>query len=198
MKTIWIVLITLAASLLAVGLILFLSRPIHGKSVILLPPPTESPIMVHVTGAVNQPGVVSLPPNSRVQDAIQQAGGLQDQADTRSINLAGFLQDGQQIIIPSFAAEPTKPAIQQSDSSSRSNQIDLSSPTPTAQFPVNINTANQEELEALPEIGPVTAVKIIEYRELNGLFTTIEDIQKVNGIGPKTYEAIKDLIITGP
>ncbi len=198
MKTIWVVLITLAASLLAVGLILFLSRPIHGKPVILQPPPTESPILVHVAGAVKQPGVVSLPPNSRVQDAIQQAGGLQDGADTHSLNLAGFLQDGQQIFIPVFGEEPTKPAVQQLESSNRSNQIELTSPTPTAQFPININTANQEELEALPEIGPVTAAKIIEYRELNGLYATIEDIQKVNGIGPKTYEAIKDLIIIGP
>lgn len=198
MKTIWVVLITLAASLLAVGLILFLSRPIHGKSVILQPPPTESPIMVHIAGAVNQPGVVRLPPNSRVQDAIQQAGGLQDGADTQSINLAGFLQDGQQIFIPIFGEAPPEPTVKQNESSSRSNQIELNSPTPTAQFPVNINTANQEELEALPEIGPVTAAKIIEYRELNGLFATIEDIQKVKGIGPKTFEAIKDLIITGP
>jgi len=94
--------------------------------------------------------------------------------------------------------EPSEPTVKQNESSSRSNQIELISPTPTAQFPVNINTANQEELESLPEIDPVTAAKIIEYRELNGLFATIEDIQKVKGIGPKTYEAIKDLIIIGP
>jgi competence protein ComEA len=198
MKTTWVVLITLAASLLAVGLILYLSRPVRGKPVLLQPPPTYPPVLVHVTGAVVRPGVVSLPHNSRIQDAIQAAGGLRPDADTRAVNLAGFLQDGQQITIPVIGAEATQPAMAQPPSNSRSSSIESELDTPTAQFPININTASQEDLESLPEIGPKTAAKIIEYRTMNGAFTSIEDIQKVNGIGPKTYEAIKDLITVNP
>ncbi len=197
MKTVWLITITIAASLLAAGIILLLSRPIHGKAVVLQPPPTALPLLIHVTGAVGKPGVVSIPPNSRVQDAIQAAGGLLPEADAGALNLVAPLEDGQRLLIPFINQESDASSPQEQEpTSNRTTVIDIdsSSVTATAQWPININTATQEELESLPEIGPVTAAKIIEYRTLNGIFPTIEDIQKVKGIGPKTYEAIKDLI----
>ena len=108
------------------------------------------------------------------------------EAYSQTINLAAFLQDGTRVHVPH---QPT--AVPQ-DLPSRASGGGLL--TPDSSQPININTASQIELESLPQIGPVTAVKIIEYRETHGPFSTIEEIQNVSGIGPKTFEQIKDLI----
>jgi competence protein ComEA len=171
--------------LLAAGLIRLVSSPPRGEPVKLLPPPTAAPLMVHVAGAVAQPGVYTLPPESRVQDAIQAAGGALPEADLSTLNLAAFVQDGMRITVPT---PPPKPAAGES--------INPAQRTPTAitLYPININIATQAELESLPGIGPATAKAIIEYRDTNGLFTRIEDIMNVPDIGPKTFERIKELI----
>jgi competence protein ComEA len=113
---------------------------------------------------------------------------LVPEADTQALNLAAFLQDGEQISIP--AVQPTQPALEPPA---------RAAPLPTAQSGklININTATQAELESLPGIGPALAQQIIAYRKANGPFATIEDIIDVPGIGPKTFEKIKDLITTG-
>jgi len=193
MKPGWLVALILAGSLLAAGIILLLSRPLHGAPIILQPPlPTEtpSPLVVHITGAVSNPGVYALPPRSRMQDAIMAAGGLKRGADATLINLAAFVEDGQYLAIPYLTVEliyasPPAPMVLQP--ASRSATIDLDGP-------VDLNTASQEELETLPGVGPVIAQRIIEYRQTNGPFQTIEDIQKVQGIGPKTFEKMQTLI----
>lgn len=179
----WIII----AGLLGAGILVLANRPPSGDPITLLPPPTEAPLVVQVSGAVASPGVYSLPQGSRVQDAIRAAGGLLSAANPDSLNFAAALSDGQKIVVAETAA-PVEPG-------QRSESLDLSSqPIPAPGKLVNINTASQVQLEALPGIGPVLAADIIAYREANGPFLTPEDILKVPGIGPVKLEGIRDLI----
>jgi competence protein ComEA len=106
------------------------------------------------------------------------------EADAQMLNLAAPLQDGQRLWVPFIVIEDGQPQGGTPAVTAPDNSPGL----------VNINTADQAELESLPGIGPVTAQKIIAYREINGAFATIEDIQLVSGIGPATFDKIKDLI----
>jgi competence protein ComEA len=185
----------LICGLLAAGLILLVARQPSGQPVNLLPPPSPAPLIVHVDGAVAQPGVYTLPAGSRVQDAIQAAGGFLVDADEGSLNLAALLEDGSQIV--ALSRQPTPLPQPEPTAITRGEGIVLPTlarnPTPKDQK-ININTATQEELESLPMIGPVLAKQIIDYRTANGPFKKIEDIVDVPGIGPKTFEVIQDLI----
>ena len=175
--------------LLSAGLILLVSRPPRGKSVILRPPPTAVPLVVDIDGAVRFPGLVSLPANSRVRDAVQAAGGFREDANRDLINEAALVSDGDHIHVPVKGQEP-----QPVEGGGREVHL---YPTPTSViFPIDINSASQAMLEQLPGIGPVTAEKIIACRE-ESPFGTIEDIQKVPGIGPATFDKIKPLIMVG-
>ena len=154
-----------------------------------LPTPTPAPIRVHVSGAVRQPAVYELPPGSIVQDAMDAAGGPASEADLDSINLAVELHDQQQVYVPRQGeANPPLPVSGGEPSGGGQAAMAL----------VNINTATAAELETLPRIGPTMAQRILEYREANGLFETIEGLQNVAGIGPATFEGIKDMITVGP
>jgi len=168
------------------ALIWVVARNPSGEAVILRPVPTEKPIIVYITGAVPRAGVYALPQGARVQDAISAAGGFLAEAEKSQINLAALLEDGEKLDIP--YVEGASPV--------------LATPGPTIVAVttelININTASSTELEALPGIGPTTAQKIIAYREQNGPFINTEDIINVSGIGPGTYERIKDLITVGP
>ncbi|MEW5867794.1 MAG: ComEA family DNA-binding protein [Chloroflexota bacterium] len=186
MKDAWKIAFSVICSLLAAGLILLASGRPRGQPVSLLPPPTPAPLVVHVLGAVAQPGLYQLPAGSRVQDAIQAAGDLLPEADLSTVNLAALLQDGQRILVPT----PPPPTSTPDPNAPRGSKA----ATPVVIYPLNINTASQAELESLPEIGPATAQKIIEYRQTHGPFTSIEQIMEVENIGPKTFEQIKDLI----
>jgi competence protein ComEA len=138
---------------------------------------------VHVSGAVRQPDVYELPPGSIVKDAIEVAGGPADSADLDGVNLAVELHDQQQVYVPRQGEiVPMAPAVGGGG---------------VASGPVNINTATPAELETLPGIGPKTADTIVEYREANGPFRTIEDIMDVPGIGEGTFEKIKGGITVG-
>jgi competence protein ComEA len=186
----------LFCGLLAAGLILLVARQPSGAPVTLLPPPSPAPLVVHVNGAVAQPGVYMLPVGSRVQDAIDAAAGFAAEADTGSVNLAAVLEDGSMITV--LAQQPTdQPPLPEPTAITRGEAVSLPtatrSPTLKGQK-ININTATQEELESLPMIGPVLAKQIIDYRTANGPFKEIEDIVDVPGIGPKTFEVIQDLI----
>lgn len=179
----WKLILGVVIGILGAGGIWLASNPPRGNPVQLMPPPTPAPIQVYITGAVKVPGVYALPVNSRVQDAIQAAGGFTSDADEQETNLAAILEDGEKIRIPSLLPP------QESDS------IEDSNPIPT--LLVNINTATQEELEKLPGIGPSIANNIITYRKTEGSFLSIEEVQKVSGVGPAVYEDIKDLITVG-
>lgn len=185
MKIAWAVAYGVVVGLLAAGLLLLLNRRPGGTPILLQPPPTPAPIQVHVAGAVLQPGVYDLPAGSRAEDAVQAAGGFTLQADEHALNLAAFVQDGGRVYVPLVAsAEAEVPG------QTRSSILQV-------MFPIDINQATGTELEALPEIGPETARKILEYRQQHGAFQDIEEIMDVPGIGPLTFAAIKDLITIG-
>ena len=152
-------------------------------------------VVIHITGSVKNPGIVKLKEGSRIEDAIEAAGGLTENADITKVNLAYIVEDGTKIKIPSASEEDIGDEdIIDSKSGDNiiieENTVSSNNSTQT----ININKATEKEFETLPGIGPSLASKIIEYRNQNGKFGSIEDIKNVNGIGDNKYEKIKDLI----
>lgn len=152
-------------------------------------------IIVHITGAVKKCGIVKLKQGARIYDAIEMAEGSLEEADLSKVNLAYLLEDAQKIYIP-FKGEVTENDIQQEYITSNfgDNSIIIEDKNKGESGKVNINTANQTELETLPGIGTATAEKIIDYRNKNGKFNNIEDIRNVKGIGESKFENIKESI----
>jgi competence protein ComEA len=145
----------------------------------------EEKYVVHVAGLVAAPGVYELKPGSRVKDAIEAAGGALEGADLESLNLAQRIADGEKVLVSKIGmapalADPPAPG---------------ASPGTSGQK-VNLNTATQAELEALPGVGPVTAQRMLDFRKQKGRFSSVRDLLEVEGIGPKKYEAIKNLVTT--
>lgn len=183
-KLVALVLLGVISGLLGAGILFLVTTPPVGEAIQLLPAPTIPPLVVYVSGAVLTPGVYTLPPGSRVTDALEAAGGLAAQADPERLNLAQVLTDGQKIDVPEvIASNPAEPALGEV-----TRGIELTSGL------ININTASQEELESLPEIGPHLAEEIIKYREANGPFESVDELLEVSGIGETTLETIRDLI----
>jgi competence protein ComEA len=171
-------------SLLVIGIVLILlsifivargnpqvSAPIEITPITIAQPE----IFVDVTGAVNKPGVYTLTGKSRVIDAIKAAGDSAPGADLSTINLARVLTDGEQIYVDSTVVN--------------SNGVRVSKPVHSG--PININRATARQLDALDGIGPVIAQRIIDYRKINGSFLSIDDLQKVSGIGAAKFAQIK-------
>lgn len=154
----------------------------------------EENITVHIIGEVKYPGVVVLKEGSRVVDAIEAAGGETDDADLNSLNLAYMLNDGEKIYVPN----------KQETKDENKNYIEEGGGTNISQAgtdqnnskneKININTAGEDELMKITGIGESTAKKIIEYRNQNGRFKTIEDIKKIPGIGDSKYNNMKEKI----
>ena len=138
----------------------------------------EPEIFVDVTGAVNKPGVYTLSGKSRVIDAIKAAGDSAPGADLSTINLARVLNDGEQIYVDSLVMN--------------SSGQRVSKKTPSG--PININRATARQLDALDGIGPVIAARIVEYRKINGSFLSVDDLQKVSGIGAAKFAQIKSKV----
>ena len=141
-------------------------------------------ITVYVTGAVNKPGLVKVPEGARAADAVNACGGLLPTADSEKVNMAQTLKDGQQLKVPE-----KNPAV-------NGSQIERSNKSKSADIEekVNINTADEKALDTLPGIGPAMAKRIIEYRETEGAFQSIEDIKKIRGIGDAKFAKLKDKI----
>ena len=160
------------------------------------PATPPQPLAVHVKGAVARPGLYELPAGSRVDDALNMAGLLPD-ANTDIINLALTLSDGIEVVVPfrlegeetDWQAIANNAALPPANTAAASNANSA-----TASSAININTANLTALQSLSGIGPAKAQAIIDYREQHGPFAKIEDIKKVSGIGPSTYDTIKDHI----
>ena len=138
----------------------------------------EPEIFVDVTGAVNKPGVYTLTGKSRVIDAIKAAGDSAPGADLSTINLARVLNDGEQIYVDTLVMI--------------SSGQRVSKKTPSG--PININRATARQLDALDGIGPVIAARIVEYRKINGSFLSVDDLQKVSGIGAAKFAQIKSKV----
>lgn len=145
-----------------------------GQPVVVKPEKKEAParLLVYVAGAVNSPGVYEIPGGGRVFEAVKAAGGTIPYADVSSLDMAGALSDGMRIYVP----------------------LDITAKESAGRSLVNINTATREELSTLPGIGPVTADKIIDWRDDHGGFTEREDIMKVPSIGEGKYEKIENKI----
>lgn len=187
----------------------------------------DGTVVVHVTGAVHRPSVVTLSAGTRVQDAVEEAGGLKEQADAEAINLARVLKDGEQIHIPARGEEPETSRADDAGTASNAGGSSSASPggdpggaassrgagsggaednaagdpgsgsaDPNPGAKVDLNTADLTSLETLPGVGPVTAEAIIAHRE-GQPFTSVEDLLLVQGIGPKTFESLKDLVTVG-
>lgn len=156
-------------------------------------------ILVHISGCVKEEKVVTLKSGSRIQDAINSAGGLSKDADLTNINLAYILEDGEKIYIPKKGEKLSEDSLIYSESSVGTDASVRPSSSSTSSSnhktsKININKAGQAELETIPGIGPSTALKIVTYREENGKFKSIEDIKNVSGIGDAKYEQMKEYI----
>ena len=135
-------------------------------------------IFIDVTGAVNKPGVYTLSANSRVIDAIKAAGNSAPGADLSTINLARVLSDGEQIYVDATVVNSAGVRVSKN----------------VRRGPININRASASQLDSLDGIGPVIAKRIIEYRKVNGPFVSVEDLQKVSGIGVAKLATIKSKV----
>ena len=168
----------------AVVVVLSVSIVVKGNTGETTPPPVvveqvQAPqIFVDVTGAVNTPGVYTLTASSRVIDAIKAAGGSAPGADLSTINLARVLADGEQIYVDAAITN--------------SKGVRVSAPKRSG--PININRATAGDFDSLDGIGPVIANRIVAYRKTHGPFITIEDLQKVSGIGAAKFSQIKSKI----
>lgn len=140
---------------------------------------TPAAVYVHVSGAVAAPGLYVLGDGARVVDAVAAAGGFTASADDGAVNLARPVSDGEQLHVPIEGEAPDAGG---------------GSATQRADARVNLNTADVAQLDTLPRIGPALAQRIIDWREANGRFTSIEDLLAVPGIGDKMLEALRDLV----
>ena len=144
--------------------------------------PEQDLITVDVKGAVKSPGIYDLPVGSRVHDAVQKAGGLTEQADSKSLNLAQKVSDETLVYVPTKGEE----ASQQSGSGATSST--------SKEKKVNLNKASLEELKQVKGLGGKRAQDIIDHRETNGKFKSVDELKKVSGIGAKTIEKLKDYV----
>ncbi|HYX76954.1 MAG TPA: ComEA family DNA-binding protein [Gaiellaceae bacterium] len=152
-------------------------------------PPTETAaasalVVVDVVGAVRLPGLYKLEQGARIADAVARAGGATRKADLALINLAAPLADGEQVVVPRRGAAAPSAA---------SSGTGGSAGVP-ANGPVHLSTATLEQLDSLPGVGPVTAQKILDYRQEHGAFTSVDELDAVPGIGPARLEQLKDLV----
>jgi len=135
-------------------------------------------VTVHVAGEVRRPGVLELPTGSRVDDAVQQAGGARRGTDLSGLNLARVLVDGEQVLVGVLGPVPGAAASAAEQAPGSATAL------------VSLNTATLDELDTLPGVGPVTAQKILDWREANGAFSAVEELLEVDGIGDKTLAEI--------
>ena len=145
-------------------------------------------VQVHISGAVVNPGVYRLSTEQRLADAVADAGGATADADLDAVNLAQWLQDGQQYHIPK-AGEVRTVQPEAADSPAL-----LASADTGCGGLMDLNTASEAQLDTLPRIGPVRAGDIVAYRELNGPFTSVDQVTEISGIGPATLEGIRPLV----
>jgi competence protein ComEA len=157
------------------------SRAIEPPARITAAAPAPRPrVVVHVVGAVRRPGLYGLVEGSRVADAVRRAGGATAKADVALINLAAPVADGAQIVVPSRVA-------------ARPGGVEPGQVRPPG-GKLSLARATEEELDALPGIGPTTAAKIVEYRQQHGAIASVDELDAVPGIGPARLEQLRELV----
>jgi competence protein ComEA len=147
------------------------------------------PVVVEMRGEVGAPGVYELSPGARLQDAIAAAGGMTEEADLSTVNLARRLRDGELIVILALPIPGSTPMVPSTDT--RDAATADGSPAK-----ININTATTQELEALPGVGEVIAARIVTYREQNGPFRSVDDLVHVEDISDRVIDEIRELVTT--
>lgn len=182
----------LAAALLAVAVLVVGARRLATAGTASAPvaapvpvavEPAAATVLVHVVGAVRRPGLYRLKEGDRVADALERAGGAAGRADLAAVNLAAPVADGTQVVVPARAAAAAgAPA-----AAAGGGGV-------AASGPVRLNAATVEELDALPGIGPVTAQKIVDWRQAHGAFRSVDDLDAVPGIGPARIEQLRELV----
>lgn len=147
------------------------------------PPTTAGTVVVHVAGAVQHPGVVSLPAGSRVVDAVTAAGGAVEGADLDRLNLAARIADGERVLVARVGDPPSAAPVPEAPAGDG-----------TSDAPIDLNTATADELEGLPGIGPTLAAAIIEERDRRGGFTDVGQLRQVPGIGDRRFAQVRDRV----
>ncbi len=182
----------LLAVLVVVGRFVLGGTPATGAGAHTVPagglevePEAPRELVVHVVGAVRRPGLYRLPHGARIADAVERAGGATRRADVSLVNLAAQISDGSQVVVPRRV--PVAPAA--ATGAGGGEAAGAGSPA----GPVHLNTATVDELDELPGIGPVTAQKIIDYREQHGAFSSVDDLDAIPGIGPARLEQLREL-----
>jgi competence protein ComEA len=143
---------------------------------------TRPRLVVHVVGAVRRPGLYRLADGARIADALRRAGGATKRADLSLVNLAAPVSDGTQVVVPRRVPQAT------------GGSAALDSGAAPAAGPIHLNTATVEQLDELPGVGPITAQKIIDYREQHGAFSSVDDLDAIPGIGPARLEQLRELV----
>jgi competence protein ComEA len=155
----------------------------------ILPPATTSTtparVVVHVVGAVRHAGLYRLSQGDRVADAVARAGGATHKADLSLVNLAALVSDGEQVVVPRRGA---------ASAGGGGAAGAGAGATGVATGPVHLNSATVEQLDTLPGVGPVTAQKIVDYRQKHGAFTSVDELDAVPGIGPARLDELRDLV----
>jgi competence protein ComEA len=182
----------------SLALLLLLGRFVLGAGTTtpaapLPPPPAGGPgvtglsssrVVVDVVGAVRRPGLYRLAHGSRIADAIARAGGATPKAELAQVNLAAPLADGEQVVVPRRGAPGTV-------AGAGSGTAAPGAPAAAVQ----LSTATLEQLDTLPGVGPVTAQKILDYREKHGAFSSVDELDAVPGIGPKRLDQLRELVV---
>ena len=164
----------------------------HGGSAAAPPPPLPPPttvaasparVVVHVVGAVHRPGLYRLAQGDRVADAVARAGGATRKADLSLVNLAALVSDGEQIAVP-----------RRGSAAIGAGAGGAAGAAGVPMGPVHLNSATIEQLDALPGVGPVTAQKIVDYRQKHGAFSSVDELDAISGIGPARLDQLRDLV----
>lgn len=149
-----------------------------------------APAVLHVAGAVARPGIVELAPGSRVHDAVAAAGGGTEAADLDRLNLAAVVVDGQKLYVPRHGEPLPTDSAGGAAGEAGAGAGGLEPPAGK----INLNSAGVEELGTLPKVGPVLAQRIVDWRKEHGLFTSVEELDAVDGVGPKMLETLLPLV----
>jgi competence protein ComEA len=171
--------IAVVAALVVLGTMIWADRV--APVTISVEAPSPEPMRVSISGGVERPGVVEVPAGARLVDVVDAAGGFVPDADTDQLNLAGRIGDGERIEIPIKGQEPEPPVA-----------------GPSGEALIDLNTASAAELDDLPGIGEVLAGRIVEYRETRGPFTSVDQLEEVEGISSRLVDQLRPFITVSP